>query len=835
MNFKKLTAAALTAALTIISVPAGAFSAYDHSAVYADEVSYETELPDWVPTDFESALKFRNQHGATYVGSDLVCIVFRESTDNTPDGDLPRYSIVTTDGVMKEISRNTYSEKDSPYCYEVVVYSGNGETGDFEVALVDTWIKSSGLDLGYSHAVAHYTFTVEKDGFVKETDIYRWLPDCVEEYKYYLSRNGSVSADGKYIVFCLDSNAGTAYTWQERSSGYAQEITRAKLSAASDCTEETTIPLDGGTLHNIYAYEAVYDGNVRIDWDYGDLYNGGSPTKTLTADCVIMDGATTVLLSDSAKITLRDFDTDELLDIKNLTFTKELTATAPNGSTSVTMILASIYSNPGIARWISKYISEDSFGFNFDMPKGYKYATDENGKLLDGALSIKKYENGAADVVIRLKKTDKRTLPEEKSSELTDLKQGETRITVKDAGTGELISDSVLKETPLRLKPSIYYGGAYQILSYTVDSNNAVFNDKLAEYFRNADEFSFWPDGVFVEPEVTLYDNRSMEVVFSVKTSVLAQTDLYPGDIRVKLRDIDTGMLIPDEDFKNEPFTFRPLSSKTSGTPFYSLKKNPSVYDHTVLSSICRSDDFKGFWNSRGDEQPEINLYDNGAADIIFNVRISASGDVNGDGSFNIADVVVFQKWLIDPKGTQIRKSRAADFCTDNKLDSFDLCRMKKMLLKNMENAGPVYYDFEAQYIRTDGYVEDAEYPRAIFIKSRSELESYIEANKEVYDLSSKKTESSPDAVGFADAAEKYTDEWFESHKLLMVLVEDGSGSTRFKVSQVSDRSAELYRIPADIGTCDMAEWHILIELDKNANILNEDSYKAEFVRMSVS
>ena len=56
-------------------------------------------------------------------------------------------------------------------------------------------------------------------------------------------------------------------------------------------------------------------------------------------------------------------------------------------------------------------------------------------------------------------------------------------------------------------------------------------------------------------------------------------------------------------------------------------------------------------------------------------------GDVNGDGSFSIADAVLFQKWLLGVPGTELSDWKQADFCTDDNLDVFDLTLMKKALL----------------------------------------------------------------------------------------------------------------------------------------------------------
>ncbi|HNZ99594.1 dockerin type I domain-containing protein [Ruminococcus sp.] len=56
-------------------------------------------------------------------------------------------------------------------------------------------------------------------------------------------------------------------------------------------------------------------------------------------------------------------------------------------------------------------------------------------------------------------------------------------------------------------------------------------------------------------------------------------------------------------------------------------------------------------------------------------------GDVNGDGSFNTADVVTFQKWLLAVHDTELKSSSAADLCKDGMLDVFDLCAMRQALI----------------------------------------------------------------------------------------------------------------------------------------------------------
>lgn len=59
----------------------------------------------------------------------------------------------------------------------------------------------------------------------------------------------------------------------------------------------------------------------------------------------------------------------------------------------------------------------------------------------------------------------------------------------------------------------------------------------------------------------------------------------------------------------------------------------------------------------------------------------AVSGDVNADGSFNISDVVLLQKWLLAVSDVSLPDWKAADLCADDKLDVFDLCLMKQQLL----------------------------------------------------------------------------------------------------------------------------------------------------------
>ncbi len=71
-------------------------------------------------------------------------------------------------------------------------------------------------------------------------------------------------------------------------------------------------------------------------------------------------------------------------------------------------------------------------------------------------------------------------------------------------------------------------------------------------------------------------------------------------------------------------------------------------------------------------------------ANIHFNSNAPESivGDINEDGKFNVSDVVLLQKWLMAVPNTKLANWKAADLCEDDKLDVFDLCFMRKMLVE---------------------------------------------------------------------------------------------------------------------------------------------------------
>jgi len=132
------------------------------------------------------------------------------------------------------------------------------------------------------------------------------------------------------------------------------------------------------------------------------------------------------------------------------------------------------------------------------------------------------------------------------------------------------------------------------------------------------------------------------------------------------------------------------------------------------------------------------------------------------------------------------------------------------MICGNRDKTG-----FNVHYVRTDGYTEGAGYPIITVITERDELERYFDRNKEIYDFTSRATGYSGAATSFADAIREYPDEFFVEHYLVVLILEEGSGSIKHQVEHIEENGDIIIRrILPEIGTADMAEWSILIGLN---------------------
>ncbi|MBE6763765.1 MAG: hypothetical protein E7553_05350 [Ruminococcaceae bacterium] len=155
----------------------------------------------------------------------------------------------------------------------------------------------------------------------------------------------------------------------------------------------------------------------------------------------------------------------------------------------------------------------------------------------------------------------------------------------------------------------------------------------------------------------------------------------------------------------------------------------------------------------------------------------------------------------------------------DKHLSPDELFAREKPYLPTVDDPPiPHTVNFEAQYIRTDGYHEDAVYPAVTLIRSADELTAYYKRNKDLYSLERRDDPASDSTIGFLDACDRYDKAFFDDHCLILILLQEASGSIRHKVTAVQQTAdnvtVSISPIVPEVGTDDMAQWHIFVETD---------------------
>ncbi len=167
-------------------------------------------------------------------------------------------------------------------------------------------------------------------------------------------------------------------------------------------------------------------------------------------------------------------------------------------------------------------------------------------------------------------------------------------------------------------------------------------------------------------------------------------------------------------------------------------------------------------------------------------------------------------------------------------IDSLDYYGIEYFTVPKSGTSDAEAYMFEAQYVRTDGCSADGDYPYHAVIDSKEELMAYYEANKTLFDLERRDTVYSDSTMGFLDACDKYDDRYFDGQNLVLIVLQEGSGSIRPEVTDVRARRDEngvqlgwnitVKSIAPEVVTDDMAHWHLFLEVQMGDIIKDEDA-----------
>ncbi len=520
------------------------------SASAADQPSMDSvigTLPDWTPMNFADAMQFYNTYGKSHVEDNFICLVKPVRLDekdkyktsysgsmamiDTPACTSPAFFTLDIPKQPDPNDAEAFAEYEK-YCDKLGIptddysffeaYQESEVQYGFEVQffrvlegedLTVQWIEDLGED--YKKKIIE-TFTFENpDGFIGQTDIYSWLPDCPAEYDWLKSYSlDSTLASSRacvfynYIAYCADVNASTGASLEMAQTGDGA----IEFVMESDCNgfdlRSKVEPVDGQGSSSVMVYEPIAAGLVDVEWSVGRHWSDEAPFDTTYGSYHIKNDCTEIvdLSNGSTIITFIDADTGELIDVlENSSFMKSTIQQNPDDPCLSELFPVS--SNPCIIDSISAYDPNCGYSFDIRTEDGYY---DFHGFEVTSETSNRVEVN----CYLSCKTNPAPVLPD-----------GATRITLYDKDTGELIPDEVIRLHNFTFGTNIGYqndnvpgGWMYTGPFFTVDSNSFILeNDQLAHYYKYADLFEFYCED---QPEVIYYSNDSMDLIFRIKIEV---------------------------------------------------------------------------------------------------------------------------------------------------------------------------------------------------------------------------------------------------------------------------------------------------------------------------
>ncbi|WP_297958948.1 dockerin type I repeat-containing protein [uncultured Ruminococcus sp.] len=415
MKLKKLTAALVAAATALTPL---AFNA-SVPVSYAGDTGAIANLPDWIPSDFDSAVEFRNNYGATHIDNGLICIVYPDRARKGRSEDTYGYELKPSEGMGAELKHEIYTHELTETCFDVFVYQPLKQ-GDIDLTIVDPHeqVKETPENQEPS-AIAGYSFTVDKSLNITETDIFSWLPDSKSEYNEYTKKNGDVSVKDNYVVFCTMKVDQFGDKWEPDSNNRYENI---KYLLTSDCTMQVPDLYDDGSIDKIYVYQAVKDGTEKISWiRTSDVRpDPDEPTTcTLTADCAVLDNAQTILLPGQVRVSLVDADTNEPIIYKNDSDTEfgyMLFRECDLGDGYIeNPAITGLNANPSIVQYAD--LSKDR-EYTFHLEKSSEI---KNYSIVGTESSINRNDNNSYNLVFKLKFTPTGDVNDDGSFNIADV------------------------------------------------------------------------------------------------------------------------------------------------------------------------------------------------------------------------------------------------------------------------------------------------------------------------------------------------------------------------------------------------------------------------------
>ena len=360
-------------------------------------------LPGWFPKTFDNAVTFYNRYGKTRIADGLLCTVFHETFPEESSGKIEdQYALVYTADLLHCISSVRYCQGSD---YFLVSLFEPAASGDAKV----THDVISENRLPYE-----YTFRIDENLSIKETDLCAWVPDCSQEFGVNMDADRPILTRGEYIVFLLQTTGGTGYSWKEAANdpAFAEEVASIDCSLLHIYSDE--IRPSGGSIREARVYRVKQDGQFELRLDLMPPGRDREPADSVGGVMQIVDHASMVLLPGEARLTLLNagtgkpiispFDLGKSFYIDYLIGEEFTDPDEPEKWNPVQFMeiktavskqpLGSLFANEEYQLWMT----------NDSMPQGYSCnAIYRNGVCNSGdTITVTRYTDDIADITITL-------------------------------------------------------------------------------------------------------------------------------------------------------------------------------------------------------------------------------------------------------------------------------------------------------------------------------------------------------------------------------------------------------------------------------------------------
>lgn len=632
MKNKKKFAAIAAATTLSLCFAANTFTLTAIGA-WSQDISYdEATLPNWIPKNFDDALKFENQYGRTHIADGVICCVQKKQvkgyTYTTEDeGSTCNYSdhiIMQNEYVFvmpKEPDQSDFEEfykyqlylnnlgldpnyknVESPFFYEVTVYEAP-ESGTINF----NWVTRN-EKTGNIYETVNLSFEAN-DGVVTETDIYGWLPDCIEEF--YSFKKDTVSIHDGYIVYADDVCYDGGYDVFMKQTGTAEvtEVMRYNIS------QTMIVEAVGGQGHTVILYKPEKEGTIQMEWSQAPYWTPDEPV-TYTE--------------------IKNYKINDDLSINEITangnYADGYSYTIENDSI--------IFDQFSAISQMSYIISSNS---DYDMTYGRKtsvFTPKEDGtyvltveELREAIISAGASNSGHFHYFYPIQ------------TYYTVYVQND-EITVQKNGSHNWYSEKQIKE----------------IVDNSADTEFFVCSDVMAEGSENLLNGSYFS---YVNGYIMPFGSENSHLKSYI-------TNIY-------------------SEYKTESYfciNVRYLGEEQTFMPRIILSDNSlaDVFSEMHTSSEATTDDIMDFYMVRAKNDGKLSIKADGFME--FNLKIkngifkrsdkineSVNGDANGDGKLSMSDAIMLQKYLLGFGKLNNREN--ADLCKDGIINIFDLCQLK--------------------------------------------------------------------------------------------------------------------------------------------------------------